>query len=149
MYGEYDNYSINDSHVIPATIRKMFEAKQENKPIVSMWGSGIAQRDFVYAGDVAATIPFFIEKYNSTDAINISSGTTTSIKELAETVKELVGYEGKIQWDLSKPDGQLVKIFDTRRMKELGIQCPTSLKEGLKKTVDWFSANYDSGKVRL
>ena len=83
------------------------------------------------------------------ELINISSGTTTSIKELAETVKELVGYDGKIQWDVSKPDGQLVKIFDTRRMKDLGISCPTSLREGLKKTIDWFSRNYDSGNIRL
>jgi len=149
MYGEYDNYSLSDSHVIPATIRKMFEAKQENKPAVFMWGSGIAQRDFVYAGDVAETIPFFIENYNSTDTINISSGTTTSIRELAETVKELVGYEGEIKWDISKPDGQLVKIFDTRRMKESGLECATTLKEGLSKTIDWFSANYNTGKVRL
>jgi len=149
MYGEYDNFSLNDSHVIPATIRKMFEAKQENEPTVSMWGSGIAQRDFVYAGDVAATIPFFIEKYNSNESINISSGTTTSIKELAETVKELVKYEGEIVWDTSKPDGQLVKIFDTKRMNDLGILCPTTLREGLKKTIDWFSTNYDTGKIRL
>ncbi len=149
MYGEYDNYSLSDSHVIPATIRKMFEAKQENKPFVSMWGSGIAQRDFVYAGDVAETIPFFIENYNSTDTINISSGTTTSIKELAETVKELVGYEGEIKWDISKPDGQLVKIFDTRRMKESGLECATTLKEGLSKTIDWFSANYNTSEIRL
>ena len=99
-----------------------------------MWGSGIAKRDFVYAGDVASTIPFFIDKYDSSETINISSGTTTSIKELAETVKELVGYEGEIKWDTTKPDGQLVKIFDTRRMKELGIECPTTLRDGLKKT---------------
>jgi len=149
MYGEFDNYSLSDSHVIPATIRKIFEAKQENKPTVSMWGSGIAQRDFVYAGDVADTIPFFIDEYNSTESINISSGTTTSIKELAETVKELIRYEGEIQWDISKPDGQLVKIFNTRRMQELGISCPTSLREGLTKTIDWFSKNYDASNIRL
>ena len=149
MYGEFDNYSLSDSHVIPATIRKMFEAKKENKPFVSMWGSGIAQRDFVYAGDVAATLPFFIDNYDSNESINISTGTTTSIKELAETVKELVGYDGEIKWDTSKPDGQLVKIFDITRMNELGIECPTSLKTGLKKTIDWFSENYDSGEIRL
>ena len=149
MYGEYDNFSLTDSHVIPATIRKMFEAKQENKKQVMMWGSGKPQRDFVYAGDVGATFPLFIENYNSPDPVNISSGTTTSIKELAETVKELVGYDGEIIWDTSKPDGQMIKIFDVQKMNELGISCPTSLREGLEKTIDWFSKNYDSGNVRL
>jgi len=149
MYGEYDNFSLTDSHVIPATIRKMFEAKQENKKQVNMWGSGKPQRDFVYAGDVAATFPFFIDSHNSPDPVNISSGTTTSIRELVETVKELVGYEGEIIWDTSKPDGQMIKIFDVQKLKELGLSCPTSLRDGLKKTIDWFSKNYDDGTVRL
>jgi len=149
MYGEYDNFSLTDSHVIPATIRKMFEAKQENKKQVMMWGSGKPQRDFVFAGDVAATFPFFIESYNSPDLVNISSGTTTSIKELAETVQELVGYEGEIIWDTSKPDGQMIKIFDVQKMKELGLSCPMNLRDGLKKTVDWFSKNYDKDNIRL
>ena len=148
MYGEHDNYSLSDSHVIPATVRKMYEAKRDGLPSVSMWGSGAAKRDFVYAGDVAATIPFFIDSYSSDRYVNISTGTTTSIRELAETVRELVGYGGDIVWDTSKPDGQMVKIFDTARMKEAGIGCPTALREGLRRTVEWFSANYGSG-VRL
>lgn len=148
MYGEHDNYSLSDSHVIPATIRKMYEAKRDGLPRVSMWGSGAAQRDFVYAGDVAATVPFFIDSYSSDGYVNVSTGTTTSIRELAETVRELVGYEGEIAWDTSKPDGQMVKIFDTARMREAGIGCPTPLREGLRRTVEWFSANYGSG-VRL
>lgn len=149
MYGEYDNFSLTKSHVIPATIRKMFEAKEKNQANVSMWGSGSPQRDFVYVGDVAKTFPFFIEKYDSQDPVNLSSGTTISIKELAELVKELIGYEGEIIWDTSKPGGQMVKIFDVTKMKELGLECPTSLRDGLKKTVDWFLKNYDSGNIRL
>lgn len=149
MYGEYDNYSLTDSHVIPATIRKFYEAKENKKPSVTMWGSGIAQRDFVYAGDVAATTPFFIDNYGSAEPINISTGTTTSIRELAETVKELIEYEGKIEWDVTKPDGQLVKIFDTAKMKQCGLSCPTNLRDGLKKTIDWFVKNYHTGNVRL
>lgn len=149
MYGEYDNFSLSDSHVIPATIRRFYEAKENKIPKVTMWGSGKPQRDFVYVGDVAATFPFFIEKYDSNEPVNISSGTTTSIRELAETVKELVGYEGVIQWDTSKPDGQMVKIFDTKRMTELGLSCPTSLRDGLKRTIDWFMKNYRTGNVRL
>lgn len=149
MYGEYDNFKTSESHVIPATIRRFYEAKMNNIDKVVMWGSGKPQRDFVYAGDVAETFPFFIDDYDSTDPVNISSGTTTSIRELAETVKELVGYTGQIVWDTTKPDGQMVKIFDTKRMKDLGLECPTTLREGLKKTIDWFVKNYQTGNVRL
>ena len=149
MYGEYDNFKTSESHVIPATIRRFYEAKINNVDKVIMWGSGKPQRDFVYAGDVASTFPFFIDDYDSTDPVNISSGTTTSIRELAETVKELVGYTGQIVWDTTKPDGQMVKIFDTKRMKDLGLSCPTTLREGLKKTIDWFVKNYQTGNVRL
>lgn len=149
MYGEYDNFKTTESHVIPATVRRFYEAKMNNVDKVVMWGSGKAQRDFVYAGDVAETFPFFIDDYDSTDPVNISSGTTTSIRELAETVKELVGYTGQIVWDTTKPDGQMVKIFDTKRMKDLGLSCPTTLREGLKKTIDWFAKNYQTGNVRL
>lgn len=149
MYGEYDNFKTAESHVIPATIRRFYEAKMNNLDRVVMWGSGKPQRDFVYAGDVAETFPFFIDDYDLTDPVNISSGTTTSIRELAETVKELVGYGGEIVWDTTKPDGQMVKIFDTKRMKDLGLSCPTTLREGLKKTIDWFVKNYQTGNVRL
>jgi GDP-L-fucose synthase len=149
MFGEYDNFSLADSHVIPATIRRFYEAKENKLPKITMWGSGKPQRDFVYVGDVATTFPFFIEKYDSNEPVNISSGTSTSIRELAETVKELIGYEGEIHWDATKPDGQMVKIFDTARMKELGLSCPTSLCDGLKKTIDWFVKNYYTGNVRL
>ena len=149
MYGEHDNYSIANSHVVPATIRRMYEAKRDGHPHVSMWGSGVAKRDFVYAGDVAATIPFFIDEYDSAECINISTGTTVSIRELASAVADLVGYEGEIRWDASKPDGQLEKIFDTARMRRAGLECATSIQEGLRRTIRWFSANYDSGLVRL
>lgn len=150
MYGEHDNYSLSDSHVIPATIRKVYEAKRDGRDHVTMWGTGVAQRDFVYAGDVAETIPFFIDSYESAEYMNISTGTATSIRELAETVKEIVGYGGEIRWDSSKPDGQLVKIFDTERMAKAGIRCATTLREGLRRTIEWFSANYGTpGAIRL
>lgn len=101
-------------------------------------------RDFVYAGDVAALIPWFIENYHETGPINLSSGTTTSIRELAETIKEMVGYQGEIEWDTTKPDGQMVKIFDVSKMKALGLDCPTPLSEGLRATARWLEKNYDS-----
>ena len=148
MYGEYDNFSLTDSHVIPATIRKIFEAKEENKDHVTMWGSGNPQRDFVYVDDVANTIPFFIEEYDTSNPINISSGVTTSIKELVETIKHILDYKGRIVWDISKGDGQMLKIFDTTKMKNLGLTCNTSLNEGLKKTIDWYVLNHDKN-IRL
>lgn len=142
MYGEYDNFRNEESHVVPAMIRRYYEAKQNGAQEIAMWGSGTPQRDFVYAGDVARLIPHFIENYAQSGPVNISSGTSTSIKELAENIKELVRFNGKINWDTSKPDGQMVKIFATERMKSLGLSCPTSLNAGLTKTIAWLEKNY-------
>jgi GDP-L-fucose synthase len=143
LYGEFDNFRNAESHVVPALVRRFYEARLAGAPSVPCWGTGRATRDFVYAGDVAATFPFFLEQYTAAaDPVNLSSGTRTSIRELSETVKELTGYAGELSWDATKPDGQLDKIFDVTRMKSLGLECPTSLREGLKKTIDWFTANY-------
>jgi len=142
LYGEYDNFRNSESHVIPALVRRFYEAKLNNLEEVIMWGTGTPKRDFVYAGDVAKIIPYFIENYNSSEPINLSSGTTTPIKELAELVKETTGFEGKLSWDTTKPDGQMVKIFDVTRLNSLGLSCDTLLKEGLEKTFAWLSKNY-------
>lgn len=144
MYGPFDNFRNEESHVVPGMLRRYFEAKRENLPKVTMWGTGAPVRDFVYAGDVAALIPWFIENYNETGPVNLSSGTTTSMKELAEIIKEITGYEGEIEWDTGKPDGQMIKIFDVAKLKSLGLSCPTPLKEGLKLTAQWLEKNYDS-----
>ncbi|MCL2011662.1 MAG: NAD-dependent epimerase/dehydratase family protein [Cystobacterineae bacterium] len=142
MYGEYDNFRHGESHVVPAFIRRYYEEKQAGAKAIVMWGTGAPQRDFVYAGDVAALIPYFIEEYDSVEPVNISSGTAIRIIELADTLKSTMGFEGKIQWDTSKPDGQMVKIFDITRLKSLGLSCPTSLAEGLAKTISWFNTHY-------
>lgn len=142
MYGEYDNFHPRDSHVVPAMIRRYFEARLNNAPFVEMWGTGAPERDFVYAGDVAATIPFFIESFDESGPVNISSGSRTAIKELATTIAKVAGYEGEIRWDTSKPDGQMVKIFDTAKMAALGLSCPTALGEGLNRTAKWLAKNY-------
>ncbi|NCO74391.1 MAG: NAD-dependent epimerase/dehydratase family protein [Cyanobacteria bacterium] len=144
LYGEYDNFRNNESHVVPALIRRFYEAKLNNLEEVIMWGSGAAKRDFVYAEDVAKVIPYFIDNYNSSEPINISSGTTTPIKELAELVKETTNFEGKLSWDTSKPDGQMVKIFDVTKLNSLGLSCDTNLKHGLEKTFAWLSTNYEN-----
>ena len=142
MYGEYDNFHPLDSHVVPAMIRRYHEAMLNRSQEVVMWGTGRPERDFVYAADVAALIPYFIEEYHEEQPVNLSSGTRTSVRELAETIAELTGFRGRIVWDTSKPDGQMVKIFDTTRMAGLGLACSTPLREGLARTVRWFAANY-------
>ncbi|WP_133512426.1 NAD-dependent epimerase/dehydratase family protein [Candidatus Thiosymbion oneisti] len=144
MYGEYDNFSISESHVVPAMVRRYYETKLSGEKEIVMWGDGAPVRDFVYAGDVAKIIPWFIENYDSSEPVNISSGTKTSIKELAETVKKKMGWDGEIKWDTSKPNGQMIKIFDVIRLRNLGLACDTSLAEGLDKTIQWLEKNYSA-----
>lgn len=144
MYGPFDNFRNEESHVVPGMLRRYLEAKRNDDKEIVMWGTGTPTRDFVYAGDVAALIPWFIDNYSETGPINLSSGTTTSIKELAETIKEMVGYKGEIKWDTDKPDGQMIKIFDVTKMQSLGLTCPTSLRDGLRKTAVWLEKNYDN-----
>lgn len=145
MYGEYDNFREGESHVAPAMIRRYYEAGRSGAEEISMWGTGAPERDFVYAGDVAALFPYFLEEYDSSEPVNLSTGTRVSIRELAETLARILGYQGRIVWDSAKPDGQMVKIFDVGKMRSLGLNCPTSLEAGLRKTVAWFKANYEAG----
>lgn len=149
MYGEFDNYRNGESHVIPGLIRRFYEAKRDGLEKVYMWGTGTPTRDFVYAGDVAAVIPYFIEN-DENGPVNISSGTTTTIRQLSEMIAEKLAYKGLLDWDTTKPDGQIHKIFDTQKLKSLGLSCNTSLADGLEKTIKWFSENYNTqGAVRL
>lgn len=149
LYGEWDNFNLEQSHVIPALIRKYIEARDAGQPEVVALGTGTPTRDFVYAGDVAATIPWFLSNYNSSEPVNISSGTRTSIRELAESIKAATGYQGRIVWDTSKPDGQMDKIFDVTRLHALGLSCNTPLLEGLKRTAAWFEQARRNHTVRL
>jgi GDP-L-fucose synthase len=149
VYGEYDNFNWEYAHVIPAMIRRFIEAKESGAPSVACYGSGKPTRDFVYAGDVAALIPWFLKHYDGAEPVNISSGVRTPIKELADTIKKVTGYPGAIQWDTSKPDGQMDKIFDVTRLRKLGLSCPTTLEEGLRKTTDWFLKARKENEVRV
>lgn len=144
LYGEYDNFHNLDSHVIPGMIRRYYEAKINNLHEVVMWGTGTPERDFVYASDVAATIPYFIDNDVPNHPINISSNKSTSIRQLATLIADLVGYVGEIRWDTSKPDGQKIKIFDSTRLHKLGLSCPTDLTDGLDRTIKWFINNYNN-----
>jgi GDP-L-fucose synthase len=129
---------------VPGLIRRFHESRLAGLAEVVCWGTGTPVRDFVYAGDVARTLPFFIDEYDSSEPVNLSSGATTPIRELAETIREYIGFPGPLVWDSSKPDGQMVKIFDVTRMKALGLCCGTTLQEGLRRTIRWFTAHYES-----
>jgi len=144
LYGEFDNFRNNESHVVPAMIRRYYETKLRGDREIVMWGDGTPVRDFAYAGDVAAVIPWFIDHYDSSEPVNISSGTETHIRELAETIREKMDWDGEIEWDTSKPNGQMVKIFDVSRLRSLGLTCNTSLADGLDSTIRWFTANYEN-----
>lgn len=151
MYGEYDNFRDKESHVVPAMVRRYYETQLKNESTITMWGDGSAIRDFVYAGDVARLIPWFIENYDSSEHINLSSGVQTSIKDLATTIKNKMLWQGAIEWDTTKPNGQLMKLFDVKKLNGLGLSCPTSLEEGLDKTIFWLKNNYSkqSDGIRL
>jgi GDP-L-fucose synthase len=148
MYGPYDNFSLEDSHVVPGLVRKFYEAKHNYAPQVTVWGSGKPTRDFVYVRDVAQTLVYAAEHYDSGETVNISSGQEVSIKELVGLVSRLMNYRGEVVWDSSRPDGQMRKIFDVTRMKRLfGFTCDTTLEAGLRETISWFEANYRRARL--
>lgn len=149
VYGEWDNFNLEQAHVVPALIRKCVEAEEQGRPEAAAFGSGRPTRDFVYAGDVAALVPWFLENDPDGDPTNISTGTRVSIRELAETIREITGYRGRIVWNAEAPEGQLDKILDIGRLRRLGLACPTPLKQGLSRTVDWFINARRAGTVRL
>ena len=142
LYGPYDNFDLESSHVIPALIRKFHEARKKGLKEVTVWGSGKPVRDFIYVEDACKVIVRAAEIYNEPDIINVSSGKGISIAELVDLVAEVVGFDGEIVWDRSKPDGQMIKIFDVKRMEaKLGKFNFVSLKEGLRKTYQWYLEN--------
>ncbi len=149
VYGEWDNFNLEESHVIPALIRKYIEAQERGDKTISAFGTGRPVRDFVYAGDVATVVPWFIKNYDSSEPVNISAGRRISIRELAETVKKATGFAGEIIWDTSKPDGQMDKIFAVSRLNALGLSCNTTLEEGLCRTAKWFLKARKEGTARV
>jgi len=143
LYGPWDNFDLEDSHVIPALVRKMVEAKRQNQKQVEVWGTGRASREFLYVEDAAEAIVLASERYDSSEPVNIGTGKEISIKELAETIAELAGYEGELVWDASKPDGQPRRCLDVSKAKErFGFEAKVPFRTGLKKTIEWFEANY-------
>jgi len=140
LYGEGDNFDLATSHVLPAMIRKFHEAKENNSPEITLWGTGKPRREFLYVDDLAeACVLLMNDPALKPDIINIGTGEDLSIKELAELVKDCVGYEGKIEWDQTKPDGTPQKLLDVSKIFNLtGWKYKTNLKEGIKKTYEWY-----------
>jgi GDP-L-fucose synthase len=132
LYGIGDNYHPQNSHVLPALIRKFHEAKEGNLPFVTVWGTGAPKREFLFSDDLANACVFLMNNYNEKELINIGVGQDLTIKELAETIKEIIGYEGNIEFDTTKPDGTPQKLLDVSKIHHLGWKHKVELKEGIK-----------------
>ncbi|PQJ77748.1 GDP-L-fucose synthase family protein [Polaribacter porphyrae] len=146
LYGFYDNFDLKTSHVLPAMIRKFHEAKLNNHTDVILWGSGTPMREFLFVDDMANAVVFALENKMSEFLYNIGTGKDITIKELAETIQQEIGHQGKIIWDSEKPDGTPRKLMDVSKMKDLGWQFSTELNEGISKTYQWFLENIENIK---
>jgi GDP-L-fucose synthase len=149
MYGPYDNYNLETSHVMPALIRKFHEAKKNGSGVVTLWGTGTPYREFLYVEDLADAMVHLIESVNAADFygngythVNIGTGKDLSIADLAKLVAKVVGFEGKIEYDSTKPDGTPKKLLDVSRMSALGWTYKTELEDGLHLAYNWFKENY-------
>ncbi len=147
LYGPGDNFDLETSHVLPALIRKFHEAKLANRNSVSVWGSGKPRREFLHVDDLADACHFLMLNYSDTDVVNVGWGKDISIAELADLVRNTVGFEGEILLDASKPDGTPRKLLDVSRLNELGWQPSISLKEGIQSTYEWFRNSRSDAKL--
>jgi GDP-L-fucose synthase len=142
LYGPRDNFDLVTSHVIPALIRKCWEAKQARAGEIVAWGTGSATREFLYVLDAAEAIVLAAEKYEKPDLVNLGSGEEISIRDLLEQIRSLIGYEGALRWDTTKPNGQPRRSLDTSRaLAEFGWRAKTPLRDGLRETIRWFESN--------
>lgn len=141
LYGYGDNFDPVRSHVVPGLIRKFHEGKMNNSSEVVVWGTGEARRELLFVDDMADACVYLLKHYSGTEFFNIGAGVDVSIRKLAELIKEIIGYEGKIVYDSSKPDGMRQKLMDVSRLKSTGWMCRTELKEGLLKTYQWYLDN--------
>jgi GDP-L-fucose synthase len=138
LYGPGDNFHPANSHVLPALMRRIHEAKVAGEPQVVIWGSGTPRREFLHVDDLASASVFLLENYDSPDTINVGVGEDLSIRELAELLADVIGYEGELVQDTSKPDGTPRKVLDVSRLKGLGWEPRIGLREGIAETYAWF-----------
>jgi GDP-L-fucose synthase len=144
MYGPGDNFDLENSHVLPALIRKFHDAKSRGDKSIILWGSGAPLREFLHADDLASACLFLLENYDEDVALNIGMGKDISIQELAELIKAIVGFEGSIEWDTTKPDGTPRKLLDVSRITALGWKPSISLEQGIRSTYDWYLSKRDA-----
>src|SRR5437763_4751476 len=141
LYGPNDNFDLETSHVLAALLRKAHEAKIRNEKKLIVWGTGQPRREFLHVDDLASACLLLLEKYDSPDILNVGFGEDISIRELAELICEVVGYDGELAWDTSKPDGTPRKLLDVSKLCALGWQPAISLRDGITRTYQWFRAN--------
>jgi len=137
LYGPNDNYDLESSHVFPALIRKIYEAKRDNNPTVTIWGSGRPYREFLYSDDLADAVVFLMNNYDGDETVNVGTGLDVTIRDLALTIQKIVGYEGELVFDTRKPDGTPRKLLNVDKLKNMGWTAPTALEDGIAKTVRW------------
>lgn len=141
LYGPNDNYNLEDSHVLPAMLRKFHEAKINNRQTVTLWGSGQVKREFLYVDDLADALIFLMNNYDEKEIINIGTGIDLTIFELANIIKDITGFKGEIDWDTSKPDGTPRKLLDISKLEDSGWKAKIDLETGIKNTYEWFINN--------
>jgi GDP-L-fucose synthase len=147
LYGPRDNFNLETSHVIPALIRKMVEARERGEPRIVLWGDGSPTREFLYVEDCAEGVVLAAERYNSPEPVNLGTGEEISIRKLAELIANATGYEGEIVWDTSKPNGQPRRRLDVSRAENLfGFRASTPLREGLERTIAWYTSRHPAGR---
>lgn len=146
IYGENDNFDPETSHVIPSLIRRIHEAKIQNAPEVIIWGTGTSRREFLHVDDLADAVVWLLENYNNKQFLNIGTGEDISIKELAFAIKDLVGYEGELVFDATKPDGMPKKLLDVSKLHHAGWHHTIKFDEGLRRTYEWYLSNVASDR---
>jgi GDP-L-fucose synthase len=144
LYGPNDNFDLETSHVLAALVRKAHEAKTRKDRELIVWGSGKSRREFLYADDLASACLLLLEKYNSPEIINVGSGEDISIRELAELICDVVGFDGKLTWDANQLEGTPRKLLDVTKLRALGWKPSIPLRDGIVQTYEWFLANYTS-----
>ena len=141
LYGINDNFDLANSHVLPALLRKFHEAKLNNQPSVEVWGDGSALREFLFVDDLAEALIFLMHSYSDPSFVNVGTGQDISIKDLALTIKSVVGYQGNIHFDTTKPNGTPRKLLDVSKLNNLGWTAKTDLRTGIEATYRWFIHN--------
>jgi len=147
LYGPYDNYDLSGSHVMPAMIRKFHDAKVNNAPSVELWGTGTPLREFLYVDDMADACVFLLEHYDGEQHVNIGTGKEVTIRELADTVQRVVGYEGEVVWNQDMPDGTPRKLTDVTKLHSLGWTHKIELEEGVQLAYNWFKENVEDARL--